>query len=46
VVLDVDDGTFDNILTVPKALLTERICILDPSRMRQVCQAWRDAADC
>jgi len=53
VLLDIVDGTpercvlsFDNILTIPKALLTERICALGPARMREVCQAWRDAVDC
>jgi len=53
VLLDVEDGTpepcvlsFDNILTVSKALLTQRICILGPSRMLEVCRAWRDAVDC
>ncbi len=51
--LDIEDGmpepcalTFDNIVTVRKSLLTERICVLEPARMNEVCRAWRDAIDC
>lgn len=48
-----DDGmpeecalSFDNVSTVPKDALRSRICVLGPERMADVCQAWRDVADC
>lgn len=51
--LSVDDGmpeecalSFDNVSTIPKAALREQICTLGPERMAEVCQAWRDVADC
>ncbi len=53
VVLGPDDGmpdhcalSFDNVVTVPKAVLTERICLLGPARMHEVCRAWVDVVDC
>lgn len=53
VALDVDDGmpepcavSFDNILTIPKWSLTERICQLSLSRLHQVCRALRTATGC
>lgn len=53
VVLTEEDGvpdrcalTFDNVLTMPKALLTERICRLGVERLRQVCRALRVATGC
>lgn len=53
VVLGPDDGmpdhcalSFDNIVTVPMRLLTERICVLGPARLHQACRAWADVADC
>jgi mRNA interferase MazF len=38
--------TFDNVVTVRKAYLTELICSLPAERMSFVCQAWKDAAEC
>ncbi len=53
VVLGPDDGmpdhcalSFDNIVTVPKAILTDRICALGPARLHEACQAWADVVDC
>jgi mRNA interferase MazF len=53
VVLDVEDGmpercalSFDNVTTLPKALLTERICRLGVDRLGDVCRALRTAAAC
>lgn len=53
VILDQDDGmpdrcalSFDNIVTMPKSLLTERICRLGVVRLEQVCRALRVAAAC
>ena len=53
VMLDEDDGmpgecvlAFDNLRTVSKSLLTERICTLGPERMREVCSALRYATGC
>ena len=53
VVLDVEDGmpercvlTFDNLATVPKAHLTERICRLGVDRLAEVCRALRAATAC
>ena len=39
-------ATFDNIRTVPKDHLTERVCHLDPVRMLGACAALRTAVDC
>jgi mRNA interferase MazF len=51
--LSIDDGmpeecalSFDNISTIAKSSLRSRICALGPERMAEVCQAWRDVADC
>lgn len=48
-----DDGmpaecaaSFDNLRVVPKALLTERICTLEPDRLAQACTALRTALAC
>jgi mRNA interferase MazF len=38
--------TFDNVTTVPKALLTERICRLKSERLVEVCRALRLATSC
>lgn len=51
--LDTDDGmpqicalSFDNIATMPKALLTERICRLSVPKLKEVCRALRAATAC
>lgn len=51
--LDEDDGmpepcalAFDNIVTMPVALLTERICRLSVARLSEVCRALRAATGC
>jgi mRNA interferase MazF len=48
-----DDGmpddcalSFDNVATVPKALLTERITRLPEARMEELCSALRAATGC
>jgi mRNA interferase MazF len=53
VVLEEDDGmpqrcvlAFDNVVTMPKSLFTERICRLGVDRLDQVCRALRLAAGC
>lgn len=53
VVLDEDDGmplrsalSFDNIVTIPKSLLTERICRLDIVKLERVCRALSAATGC
>jgi mRNA interferase MazF len=53
VALDTDDGmpeacaaSFDNILTIPKWSLTERICRLGLPRLQEVCRALRTATAC
>lgn len=53
VALDKDDGmpqpcaaSFDNILTIPKRSLTERICQLGIPRLQEVCRALRTATGC
>jgi mRNA interferase MazF len=53
VVLDEDDGmpercalSFDNVTTLPKALLTERICRLDVERLAEACRALTIATGC
>lgn len=51
--LDTEDGmpepcaaSFDNILTIPKWSLTERICRLSLPRLHEVCRALRTATAC
>jgi mRNA interferase MazF len=51
--LDEDDGmpsesvlSLDNVTTIPKAFLTERICRLPIERMHQVCAALGIATGC
>lgn len=51
--LDEDDGmsekcalSFDNITTMPKALLTERITRLPVEKLEEVCRALRAATAC
>lgn len=53
VVLEVDDGVpqrcalaFDDIVAMPKTLLTERICRLGLDRLDDVCRALRIATGC
>jgi mRNA interferase MazF len=53
VVLSEDDGmpercalSFDNVTTLPKALLTERICRLGVERLVEACRALRVASGC
>jgi mRNA interferase MazF len=53
VVLDQDDGmpqrcalSFDNVVTMPKSLFTERICRLGVDRLDQVCRALQAASGC
>jgi mRNA interferase MazF len=53
VVLDQDDGmpercalSFDNIVTMPKSLLTSRVCKLPVDRLQAVCQALQAATGC
>lgn len=53
VLLDTDDGmprgcalTFDNITTIPKSLLTERICRLSIEKLEEVCEALESATGC
>ena len=53
VLLGPDDGmptecaaSLDNLRVVPKANLVERICVLDPARLAEVCAALRAAVDC
>lgn len=51
--LDEDDGMpepcalrLDNVVTMPKAYLVDRICRLGPRRMSEVCRALSVAAGC
>lgn len=51
--LDTDDGlsaecvvTLDNLVSVRTAFLTERITMLSPGRMSQICRALRAAVAC
>jgi mRNA interferase MazF len=51
--LDTADGmpapcalSFDNLITVPKSMLTERITRLNPSRMADLCKALSIATSC
>jgi mRNA interferase MazF len=53
VILDEEDGMpdrcalgFDNVVTMPKALLMERICRLGIGRLEEVCRATRTASGC
>lgn len=53
VFLDTDDGmpepcalSFDNLTTMPKAFLVERLCRLPLAKMAQACQALRIASGC
>lgn len=39
-------ATFDNLRVVPKSHLVERVCALDPVRVREACIALRAAIDC
>ena len=48
-----DDGmpaecaaSFDNLRVVPKAYLTDRICVLGTARLAEACTALRTAVDC
>jgi len=52
-VLETDDGmpercalSFDNIVTMPISLFTERICRLGVNRLELVCRALRTATGC
>ncbi len=51
--LDEDDGmpadcalNFDNLATIPKAWLVERICRLGPQRLHEACRALEVATGC
>lgn len=51
--LDLEDGmpypcalSFDNALTIPKTLLTEKITELGPAKLDQLCKALAAATDC
>ena len=51
--LDVEEGmpypcalSFDNVLTVPKALITEKITTLGPDKLDELCRALNAAVDC
>jgi mRNA interferase MazF len=53
VVLSEEDGmpercalSFDNVTTLQKALLTDRICRLGPARLAEVCRALEVATGC
>jgi mRNA interferase MazF len=53
VLLSEDDGmpercalSFDNVTTLPKALLTERICRLGVERLTEACRALKIASGC
>lgn len=53
VMLDEDDGmpcecalAFDNLVTIPKSLLVERICRLRGERLAQVCSTLATATGC
>ncbi|MGH9067865.1 MAG: type II toxin-antitoxin system PemK/MazF family toxin [Acidimicrobiales bacterium] len=53
VALDADDGmprpcalSFDNLVSMPKSLLVERISRLGPDRMHEVCRALGTATGC
>lgn len=38
--------SFDNLLTVPKSLIIERICELPDARVREICARLNTAAGC
>lgn len=38
--------SFDNVVTLPKTALAERICTLGSERLDEVCRAWNDVVDC
>jgi mRNA-degrading endonuclease toxin of MazEF toxin-antitoxin module len=38
--------SFDNVLTVPKTLITERITSLGPAKLAELCRALNTAVDC
>ena len=38
--------SFDNVVTMPKSLFTERICRLTVGRLEQVCRALGAASGC
>jgi mRNA interferase MazF len=51
--LDVDEEmpypcalAFDNVLTVPKTLITEKITSLSPVKLTELCRALNTAVDC
>ncbi len=51
--LDIEEGmpypcalSFDNVLTVPKALITEKITSLGPDKLDELCRALSIAVDC
>jgi mRNA interferase MazF len=51
--LDVDEGmpypcalSFDNVLTIPKTLITEKITTLGPAKLAELCRALNTAVDC
>ncbi len=53
VVLGPEDGmpddcalSFDNVVTLSKAFLTQRICTLSSAQMSAVCQAWNAVVNC
>ena len=53
VILDEDDGmpercalSFDNIVTMPKSLFTDRVCRLDAPKLEAACRALPAAAGC
>jgi mRNA interferase MazF len=53
VLLDEDDGmpqrcvlSFDSLATIPKSLVTERVCRLNADRMVDVCRALAAATGC
>jgi mRNA interferase MazF len=39
-------ASFDNLRVVPKALLVERVCTLEPVRLLDACRALRATVDC
>lgn len=39
-------ASFDNLRVIPKANLTEQVCVLEPVRMLEACTALRTAVDC
>lgn len=39
-------ASFDNLRVVPKRLLVDHLCTLDPVRLAQACRALRTSIDC